>query len=95
MLVHLSETRRDELFSTVEELRDELTPNAVHLLTIADWCHPNVYHGAKPSASEAFQQVARVCRTGDTTVITSEIMRPTTAFYQVPLVRFSIAFTGA
>ena len=67
VLVHLSETRRDELFSTVEELRDELTPNAVHLLTIADWCHPNVYHGAKPSASEAFQQVARVCRTGDTT----------------------------
>ncbi len=64
LLVHLSETQRDELFHRSNELGAHLAPDARHLLTIADWCHPNVYHGDKPSTSEAFQQVAEVLATG-------------------------------
>ncbi|NOU28473.1 MAG: hypothetical protein HOO96_11265 [Polyangiaceae bacterium] len=65
LLVHLSQTARDAVFLRPSELSAYLAPGASHLLSITDWCHPNVYHGDKPSASEAFLQVAKVLHTGD------------------------------
>lgn len=65
LLVHLSRTARDAVFLAPAELSPYLAAGATHLLTITDWCHPNVYHGDDPSASEAFQQVAKVLHTGN------------------------------
>jgi hypothetical protein len=65
LLVHLSETARDAVFLSAHELCAYLVPGATHLLTVTDWCHPNVYLGEKPSGSSAFQQVARALSIGD------------------------------
>lgn len=65
LLLHLSRTARDAVFRSPNELHEHLTPDAKHVLTITDWCHPNVYGGDRPSESEAFQLVARVLHTSD------------------------------
>lgn len=44
---------------------DELEVEPSFVLTISDWCHPDVYGGPKPSESEAFVQIADVLATGD------------------------------
>ena len=65
LLVLLSETRRDDLFRRPDELTEHVPAGLTHVLTITDWCHPDVYGGPKPSESEVFVQVAEVLATGN------------------------------
>lgn len=65
-LLQLIEADRDRLFSTPPQLADVVAAGLPHIMTIDAWAHPDVYGGPKPSESAAFQQVADVLETGDT-----------------------------
>lgn len=64
LVIWLLERKRDLLFRTTDEL-SALVEDLPRILTLDDWCHPDVYGGPKPSDSKDFRQFAEVLATGD------------------------------
>jgi hypothetical protein len=62
---YLASTFRDDVLATPAERRTSILPDMVELLTLDDWIHPDLVNGQLPSATDAFQQLARVLETGD------------------------------
>lgn len=58
-------SHRDLVLGTTAERRVSVPPDMAELLVLEEWNHPDVVTGALPSASETFQQLARVLETAD------------------------------
>jgi hypothetical protein len=62
---YLAAIARDEVLAMPSEQRMSIRPEMRKVLQVEEWHHPNVVDDEKPSASETFQQLAEVLRTGD------------------------------
>jgi len=65
LLLQLMASHRDALFYTEAELDERVAKGLKKVMKLDEWAHPDVYGGPKPSASEAFQQLAEVLASGD------------------------------
>jgi hypothetical protein len=64
---HLGATRRDAVLATESERRGNIPLEMKQILQLEEWRHPDRIKGELPSATTAFQQLARVLATGDVT----------------------------
>lgn len=58
---------RERFLATEDELRARVPADLPLMLTLDEWNHPDVVNGQMPSRTEAFQQLAEVLVTRDTT----------------------------
>lgn len=63
---YLAHHFRDQVLATPSERRASLPPDLAEILFLEDWHHPDVIAGELPSQAEAFQQLAEVLVSGDT-----------------------------
>jgi len=62
---YFASTARESVLGTSAERRVSVMPDMAEIIILDEWNHPDVVAGALPSASEAFQQLARVIETAD------------------------------
>lgn len=63
----LAHTRRREMLANDDERRHHVPPSLKTVLSLDEWCHPDIAGDARPSGSETFRQLAEVLVTGDAT----------------------------